>query len=298
MDNKSSAENATIARSMGSILSGAVTNVILGLIAGIVATFGLFFSPLQKVIFNFMWKEQPAVSLLLSPAKAIESDIVGIDIIVSPLNTAVGLSGGTMTLSVDGQDARLLLDNARVALQEVSEFTKVDGQKVFHKQLIATRPGLLSVKVVVKANNGEIAEAERTINVAARPIGTCKFIGNDEKNSSFQGRWHFDFNSFGSFEVDMHEGGLDKLSGEFRNSHRQTGLFEGGRDGHTYFGNFTFYKDPLKRLKVQAEYLAEGGFLTTKKESYAVLETRLNAKRFDWTPVRKESIAQGFCRLH
>ena len=87
------------------------------------------------------------------------------------------------------------------------------------------------------------------------------------------------------------------MTGKFWSSNRQTGKFEGDRDGESYSGNFIFRHDPLKRIRITAKYRPEGGFLTTP-EGEAVLQTRLSADRYDWKDSVKTSISQGYCRLH
>jgi hypothetical protein len=275
--------------------------IVVGAVTGVLGTIGLLLTPLQKSIFNWLWKEQPSMKISFDePAGVMDGDIVGLNIVVAP-ETVVGLSPGTLTVSfTDQTGARLLKDSD--GQTEVSSLTmpleKADAPTLVRLRVVARVPGRAVVSAAASSPRWANPVTQTAqLDVIPRPSEKCKWDRN-EHFRSFTGEWNFEVPQYGTVKLVMHEDTHQQLTGVFETSKKEQGrIVEAKRDGDVFWGDLVYDADPLHKLYFTANYerSPDGGFV---RSTGGKLETksRVNAKTFDWK-TDKTLTFFGFCTL-
>lgn len=266
------------------------------LIMGFFGAIGLLFTPLQKVIFELLWRERANISLSVDTARPIEGDIVGLNVLISP-ETVVGLSGGSLTVSVDGRTgAKLLSDNGE-SESTIVELSKLESPKLIRFRLIARSPGQAQVNVkIANSKWASSADAQLHLEISPRPIGNCGWDPSETRRN-FTGRWVFDIESIGPIELSLREQDVFQLAGEFTSSSHGSGRFTGKRDGDWFGGELTFDVNPLFQMRLDANYeRSSDKGLVVSKGGTAKTQRRSEPKRNDWKD-EKSVIFRAFCSL-
>lgn len=269
---------------------------LIPLVVGFFGAIGLLFTPLQKVVFDLLWHERAAISLSFDSAKPIEGDIVGLNVLISP-QTVVGLSGGSLTVSVDSHTGTKLLSDTGESESIIIELSKLESPKLIMLRLIARSPGQALVRAkVANSKWSSNADAQLPLEISPRPVGNCGWDPSETRRN-FTGRWVFDIENVGPIELSLREQNSFQLTGEFSKSSRGSGRFIGKRDGDWFGGELTFDAEPLIQIRLDANYeRSSDKGLVVSKGGTAKAQKRSDPKRTDWKS-DKSLVFRAFCSL-
>ena len=273
-----------------------ILKAVIPLLVGFLSAIGLLFSPLQKIIFDWLWSEQPSISLSVDTNKPVEGDTIGVNVLVSP-ETVVGLSGGSLMVAVEGPTGTNLISDDGENASIIKELTKMDSPKIINFRLIVRSPGQVVIRAKVDNQKWATgAEAYLPLEISPRPVGNCKWDRFEGKRD-FTGRWLFDIQTIGPIELTLIEQKTFQISGEFGKSGSGSGKFVGKRDGNWFHGYVTFDAEPLRRFELNANYIrSTDNGLIVSQEGTALEQTVPDPKRKDWKNINKFDF-RAFCSL-